>query len=99
MAANFGYANEPALSITMGLCRFADRPPQVIAPRRKSVITTTQARGEGSAVPSNLLLAGLSALGVVFADRATSPLYTLKPVLALTGSSPAPAAMVGSLPL
>jgi len=63
------------------------------------VITTTQARGEGSAVPSNLLLAGLSALGVVFGDIGTSPLYTLKTVLALTGSSPDPAAIVGSLSL
>ena len=63
------------------------------------MITTTQARGEGSAVPSNLLLAGLSALGVVFGDIGTSPLYTLKTVLALTGSSPDPAAIVGSLSL
>ena len=42
---------------------------------------------------------GLSALGVVFGDIGTSPLYTLKTVLALTGGSPAPQVTLGLLSL
>ncbi len=34
----------------------------------------------------NLTRAGLAALGVVFGDIGTSPLYTLKTVLAMTGA-------------
>ncbi len=41
----------------------------------------------------------LGALGVVFGDIGTSPLYTLKAVLALTGDKPAPAAVLGALSL
>lgn len=33
---------------------------------------------------------GLSALGIVFGDIGTSPLYTLKTVLTLTGGAPTP---------
>ena len=33
---------------------------------------------------------GLTALGVVFGDIGTSPLYTLKTVFALTGGHPSP---------
>jgi KUP system potassium uptake protein len=46
-------------------------------------------------------LAGLSlqALGVVFGDIATSPLYTLKTVLDVTGAHPAAPAVMGSLSL
>ena len=62
-------------------------------------MTTTQAQSERSAAPSNLLPLGLSALGVVFGDIGTSPLYTLKTVLALTGGSPDTAAILGSLSL
>jgi KUP system potassium uptake protein len=42
---------------------------------------------------------GLSALGIVFGDIGTSPLYTLKTVLALTGSKPEPAVVLGALSL
>jgi KUP system potassium uptake protein len=48
---------------------------------------------------ASLPLAGLAALGVVFGDIGTSPLYTLKTVLALTGASPSAAATLGSLSL
>ena len=41
-----------------------------------------------SLIPTSLPLAGLSALGIVFGDIGTSPLYTLKTVLALTGENP-----------
>jgi hypothetical protein len=37
---------------------------------------------------SSLQALSLSALGVVFGDIGTSPLYTLKTVLALTGGKP-----------
>jgi KUP system potassium uptake protein len=42
---------------------------------------------------------GLSALGIVFGDIGTSPLYTLKTVLALSGRTPAPEAVLGALSL
>ena len=46
-----------------------------------------------------LALAGLAALGVVFGDIGTSPLYTLKTVLDYTGPHPDPAATLGALSL
>src|SRR5260370_18868803 len=67
--------------------------------------------GEGGAVsqsaeaigrPSfagSLPVLGLSALGIVFGDIGTSPLYTLKTVLNLTSHAPDPAAMLGALSL
>jgi KUP system potassium uptake protein len=48
--------------------------------------------------PGGILL-GLSALGIVFGDIGTSPLYTLKTVLNLTGANPAPEAVLGVLSL
>ncbi|MDQ6869675.1 MAG: KUP/HAK/KT family potassium transporter [Pseudomonadota bacterium] len=42
---------------------------------------------------------GLSALGIVFGDIGTSPLYTLKTVLDLTGGTPAPGTVLGVLSL
>jgi KUP system potassium uptake protein len=41
----------------------------------------------------------LAALGVVYGDIGTSPLYTLKVVLGATGKNPAPEAVLGSLSL
>jgi KUP system potassium uptake protein len=46
-----------------------------------------------------LPLAALAALGVVFGDIGTSPLYTLKTVLALTGEKPDPSVTLGALSL
>jgi KUP system potassium uptake protein len=42
---------------------------------------------------------GLAALGIVFGDIGTSPLYTLKTVLSLTASNPTPAVVLGVLSL
>ena len=50
------------------------------------------------AVVGSLPALGLSALGVVFGDIGTSPLYTLKTVLGMTGA-PEPAAVLGVLSL
>src|SRR3979411_2427850 len=58
--------------------------------------------GEAVARPvvvGSLPALGLSALGVVFGDIGTSPLYTLKTVLALTGGAREPAAVLGVLSL
>ncbi len=44
-------------------------------------------------------LLGLSALGIVFGDIGTSPLYTLKTVFDLTGANPAPQTVLGVLSL
>lgn len=49
--------------------------------------------------PSAPALAGLSALGVVFGDIGTSPLYTLKAALALAGDRPAAEVTLGTLSL
>ena len=51
------------------------------------------------AVSRSLPALGLSALGVVFGDIGTSPLYTLKTVLGLTGATPEPATILGPLSL
>src|ERR1700730_5373022 len=48
---------------------------------------------------SSLQASCLSALGIVFGDIGTSPLYTLKTVLALTGADTNPAITLGSLSL
>ncbi len=48
---------------------------------------------------SSLAAMGLSALGIVFGDIGTSPLYTLKTVLDLTGGTPAPGTVLGVLSL
>ena len=48
---------------------------------------------------SGLTTMGLAALGVVFGDIGTSPLYTLKTVLDTTGDHPSAAAALGSLSL
>ena len=48
---------------------------------------------------SSLGAMGLSALGIVFGDIGTSPLYTLKTVLNLTGGTPTPDIILGVLSL
>ena len=48
---------------------------------------------------ASLSILGLSALGVVFGDIGTSPLYTLKTVLGLAGGTPHAAATLGVLSL
>jgi KUP system potassium uptake protein len=53
-----------------------------------------------SHVPTGSLSAlSLAALGVVYGDIGTSPLYTFKVVLGATGKHPAPEAVLGSLSL
>ena len=56
---------------------------------------TARPDGRRTALP----LLGLSALGIVFGDIGTSPLYTLKTVLSLGGNPPAPDAVLGILSL
>src|SRR5271166_3699233 len=48
---------------------------------------------------SGLTAMSLAALGVVFGDIGTSPLYTLKTVLDTTGAHPSAQAALGSLSL
>ena len=48
---------------------------------------------------NSVLMLSLSALGVVFGDIGTSPLYTLKTVLAMTGANPSPTTTLGALSL
>src|SRR3569623_3820200 len=46
-----------------------------------------------------LSLLALSALGVVFGDIGTSPLYTFKTILGVGGQTPDPASVLGALSL
>jgi KUP system potassium uptake protein len=65
-------------------------------------ITAATAAGDASARPAiegSLTKLGLGALGVVFGDIGTSPLYTLKTVLGLTGGTPGAFAVLGVLSL
>ena len=55
--------------------------------------------GAGEAAAPVLPFATLAALGVVFGDIGTSPLYTLKTVLALTGEHPDASVTLGALSL
>jgi KUP system potassium uptake protein len=48
---------------------------------------------------SGLAAMGLAALGIVFGDIGTSPLYTLKTVLSMNGGTPSPNAVLGVLSL
>jgi KUP system potassium uptake protein len=50
-------------------------------------------------ITASLPALGLSALGIVFGDIGTSPLYTLKTVLSLAGDKPDPAVIIGALSL
>src|ERR1700681_3147714 len=63
------------------------------------VTNTAHDRRDRPTIPTSLPLAGLSALGIVFGDIGTSPLYTLKTVLALTGEDPDSAVTLGALSL
>ena len=60
--------------------------------KRKVVPSIAGDRSELDAVhghsKSSLPALGLAALGIVFGDIGTSPLYTLKTVLDLTGGTP-----------
>jgi KUP system potassium uptake protein len=60
-------------------------------------MSTTTNRAETRASRGGPL--ALAALGVVFGDIGTSPLYTFKTVLALTGGQPIPEVILGALSL
>jgi KUP system potassium uptake protein len=60
---------------------------------------TSQPDAARSIGRSSLATMGLSALGIVFGDIGTSPLYTLKTVLNLTGGIPTPDVVLGVLSL
>jgi len=65
-----------------------------------SVVDVAAKKGDSRPEISGTLAAlSIQALGVVFGDIATSPLYTLKTVLDLTGAHPDKAAVLGSLSL
>src|SRR5262249_45820260 len=62
-------------------------------------ILLSETNDAGEARAPALPFAALAALGVVFGDIGTSPLYTLKTVLALTGERPDAAVTLGALSL
>jgi KUP system potassium uptake protein len=59
----------------------------------------TQSQAMRPIVHASLASLGLSALGIVFGDIGTGPLYTLKTVLALTGAAATPDVVLGVLSL
>ena len=59
----------------------------------------TAPAAETKAPSSSTATLGLAALGVVFGDIGTSPLYTLKTVLGYTGPHPSPVETLGALSL
>src|ERR1700689_3997143 len=67
-------------------------PQQPAVTLKPAAAARKRARGGGT-------LLGLSALGIVFGDIGTSPLYTLKTVLNLTGANPSAEAVYGVLSL
>jgi KUP system potassium uptake protein len=67
--------------------------------RRSDLVSEVSEAVARPTVVGSLPALGLSALGVVFGDIGTSPLYTLKTVLGLTGGAPEPAAVLGVLSL
>ena len=60
---------------------------------------SSEAAGAEPLSNGRLALTSLAALGIVFGDIGTSPLYTLKTVLDYTGPHPDPAATLGALSL
>ena len=60
---------------------------------------TNHSAARSAASEASLAATSLAALGVVFGDIGTSPLYTLKTVLDLTGAAPSAATILGSLSL
>jgi K+ transporter len=63
-------------------------------------LRSTSAENETGKLPHRRLPAlSLAALGIVFGDIGTSPLYTFKTILAMTGSSPDASVILGVLSL
>jgi len=62
-----------------------------------TAVETIENRGKGA--QSGVMAMGLGALGIVFGDIGTSPLYTLKTVLDLTGRAPSQDVVLGVLSL
>ncbi|HEY6454991.1 MAG TPA: KUP/HAK/KT family potassium transporter [Steroidobacteraceae bacterium] len=62
-------------------------------------MSTTTNRAETRASRGGPAALALGALGVVFGDIGTSPLYTFKTVLTLTGGQPTPEVILGALSL
>ncbi len=56
-------------------------------------------KSAGAAPSESLPALGLAALGIVFGDIGTSPLYTVKTILGVTGGAPDPATILGVLSL
>src|SRR5580658_4922789 len=76
----------------------AAQPARAAGPRRKrsmSVAATARTGVQRTALP----WLGLSALGIVFGDIGTSPLYTMKTVLSLGANPPTSGAVLGILSL
>src|SRR5450755_835396 len=76
----------------------SERPNSRASDRSCGIATAQAPPGRRHVGPGGILL-GLSALGIVFGDIGTSPLYTLKTVLNLTGSNPSPEVILGVLSL
>jgi KUP system potassium uptake protein len=80
-------------------CRFGTERITASNAMNEASAENTQSQAMRPIVHASLAGLGLSALGIVFGDIGTSPLYTLKTVLALTGAAPTPDVVLGVLSL
>src|SRR5215471_18864103 len=81
-----------------GLGRFADRAG-VLAGLKERVMTIATVAAEQAPPRGPLAPMALAALGVVYGDIGTSPLYTFKTAIAWAGGEATPAAVLGMLSL
>ena len=77
----------------------AVRPAHLTRTRREGNAPMARPTSHSSDRRTGLPLLGLSALGIVFGDIGTSPLYTLKTVLSVGGNPPTTQAILGILSL
>jgi KUP system potassium uptake protein len=71
----------------------------MVAPPSRIRVAGSSPAEAGTPAKRGVAALGLSALGIVFGDIGTSPLYTLKTVLNMTGAAPTPETVLGALSL
>jgi len=96
-----GIVEKQAAARTLSTCKMTTAPAEVCERMREGGMPdhTTAAPQYVPTHLTSMSALSLAALGVVFGDIGTSPLYTLKTVLDITGPHPGPAAILGSLSL
>src|SRR6476469_2965194 len=94
-----GRRGHPLHSDDICFCIYRGRASAPYAAGSFGLSENKKANSARPAINASLPALGLSALGVVFGDIGTSPLYTLKTVFALTGEKPDPIVTLSVLSL